>query len=218
MRVSPVDLYARSLNEALELARISAAVTHNHPEGIKGAQAVAACIYMKLRGKDRSDIKRYVERVFGYNLSTPLEDIRPGYTFDVSCQGSVPVAIMAFLQRLNAEEALRLAVSMGGDSDTIACITCAIADAEPFYMCGGGLGYELKEQCRRLLPPDLLFELIAQSTSACATSSTSPRRASCTLTATCCPSGLPSCAGPSRGAGCPGAWPKCRACWPASTT
>ena len=156
MRVSPVGLYARSLNEALELARISAAVTHNHPEGIKGAQAVAACIYMKLRGKDRSDIKRYVERVFGYNLSTPLEDIRPGYTFDVSCQGSVPVAIMAFLQRLNAEEALRLAVSMGGDSDTIACITCAIADAEPFYMCGGGLGYELKEQCRRLLPPDLL--------------------------------------------------------------
>ena len=156
MRVSPVGLYARSLNEALELARISAAVTHNHPEGIKGAQAVAACIYMQLRGKSGSDIKRYVETVFGYDLGTRLEDIRPGYEFDVSCQGSVPVAIMAFLQRMNAEEALRLAVSMGGDSDTIACITCAIADAKPFYVCGGGLGYGLGEACRRLLPPDLL--------------------------------------------------------------
>ena len=156
MRVSPVGLYARSLNEALELARISAAVTHNHPEGIKGAQAVAACIYMKMQNKDRYEIKNYIETAFGYDLSTPLEDIRPSYTFDVTCQGSVPVAIMAFLQRMNAEEALRLAVSMGGDSDTIACITCAIADAKPFYVCGGGLGYGLGEACRRLLPPDLL--------------------------------------------------------------
>ena len=156
MRVSPVGLYARSLNEALELARISAVVTHDHPEGIKGAQAVAACIYMQLRDRSRDDIKRYVETVFGYDLGVRLEDIRPGYKFDVSCQGSVPVAIMAFLQRMNAEEALRLAVSMGGDSDTIACITCAIADAKPFYVCGGGLGYGLGEACRRLLPPDLL--------------------------------------------------------------
>lgn len=156
MRVSPVGLYAQSLDEALNLARISAAVTHNHPEGIKGAQAVAACIFMHMKGKSRDEIKRYVEETFGYNLHIRLEELRPEYTFDVSCQGSVPVAIMAYLQRLNAEEALRLAISMGGDSDTIGCITCAIADAQPFYMCGGGLGHTLKEQCRRLLPPELL--------------------------------------------------------------
>lgn len=156
MRVSPVGLYARSLNEALELARISAAVTHNHPEGIKGAQAVAACIYMRMQDKNRDEIKNYIETAFGYDLSTPLEDIRPGYTFDVTCQGSVPVAIMAFLQRANAWKALRLAVSMGGDSDTIACITCAIANAQPLNMGSGQLDYEFEEPCRRLLPPDLL--------------------------------------------------------------
>ena len=156
MRVSPVGLYAQSLDEALDLARMSACVTHNHPEGIKGAQAVAACIFMQIRGKSRYEIKQYVEDNFGYNLHTRLEDIRPGYTFDVSCQGSVPVAIMAFLQRLNPEDALRLAISMGGDSDTIGCITCAIADAQASHLCGEGFNHRLKEQCRHKLPSTLL--------------------------------------------------------------
>ena len=160
MRVSPVGLYANSMEEALELARITASVSHNHPEGIKGAQAVAAAIYLKrteefdVKGK----IKHFVEKRFGYNLDTDLREIRKDYTFDVSCQGSVPIAIMAYLQEpYRAEKAIRLAVSMGGDSDTIGCMTASIATVErPHVISSSSLSHEIEDRCRELLPPDLL--------------------------------------------------------------
>ena len=127
MRVSPVGLYANSLDEALELARITASVSHNHPEGIKGAQAVAACVYLQKEGKPKAEIKKYIEQTFGYDLNRTINEIRTYYTFDVSCQGSVPEAIIAFLEGNSFEEVIRLAVSIGGDSDTIACMAGAIA-------------------------------------------------------------------------------------------
>ncbi len=99
MRVSPVGMYAKSLDEALELARISASVSHNHPDGIKSAQAVAACVYMKKSGSSDAEMKEYIEQAFGYDLNIKLEDIRDEYKFDVTCKGSVPIAIMAYLQR-----------------------------------------------------------------------------------------------------------------------
>ena len=160
MRVSPVGLYANSMEEALELARITASVSHNHPEGIKGAQAVAAAIYLKrteefdVKGK----IKRFVEKHFGYNLDTDLREIRKDYAFDVTCQGSVPIAIMAYLQGpYRAEKAIRLAVSMGGDSDTIGCMTASIATVgRPHVISSSSLSHEIEDRCRELLPPDLL--------------------------------------------------------------
>ena len=102
MRVSPVGMYANSLEEALELARISASVSHNHPEGIKGAQAIAACVYMQKneRWGAKERIRHYIQDTFGYNLSIDLKDIRDSYKFDSTCQGSVPIAIMAYLQSL----------------------------------------------------------------------------------------------------------------------
>ena len=127
MRVSPIGIYAHDLDEALSLAKLSAEVSHNHPEGIKGAQAIAACMFICRTGGAKNDIKTYVEEHFGYNLDRSLASIRPSYTFDVSCQGSVPEAIIAFLEASTFEEAIRLAVSIGGDSDTIACMTGAIA-------------------------------------------------------------------------------------------
>ena len=160
MRVSPVGLYANSMEEALELARITASVSHNHPEGIKGAQAIAAAIYLKRTElyDDRGKIKRFVEQNFGYNLDVDLREIRNDYTFDVTCQGSVPIAIMAYLQEpYSAETAIRLAVSMGGDSDTIGAMTASIATVErPHTISSSSLRSEIEEQCRNLLPPDLL--------------------------------------------------------------
>lgn len=160
MRVSPVGLYANSLEEALELARITASVSHNHPEGIKGAQAIAAAIYLKRTEEfdTKGKIKRFVEHNFGYDLDINIRDIRNDYSFDVTCQGSVPIAIMAFLQEpYSAETAIRLAVSMGGDSDTIGCMTASIATAErPHVISSSSLSSEIEERCRRLLPPDLL--------------------------------------------------------------
>ena len=160
MRVSPVGMYAKSLDEALELARITASVTHNHPEGIKGAQAIAAAVYMQLneRFDTNGKIKRFVQEKFGYNLDIKLEDIRNDYHFDVTCQGSVPIAIMAFLQRYNALDSLRLAISMGGDSDTIGCMTTSIAYACPFYIISShtNIPEEVISKCRELLPKELL--------------------------------------------------------------
>ena len=127
MRVSPVGLYARTLDEALALAAVTAAVTHNHPEGVKGAQAIAASMFLCREGRSKEEIRDYVERVFDYDLHRRIEDIRPSYSFDVSCQGSVPEAIIAFLEGNDFEEVIRLAVSIGGDSDTIACMAGAIA-------------------------------------------------------------------------------------------
>ena len=129
MRVSPCGYYAGSLEEALELAGQSAEVTHSHPEGIKGAQAIASAIFMARQYKSKDEIRDYIETTFGYNLHRTCDEIRPAYRFDVTCQGSCPEAIIAFLDSHDYESAIRLAVSLGGDSDTIACMTGGIAAA-----------------------------------------------------------------------------------------
>ena len=129
MRVSPVGWVANTLEEALHEATKSAQVTHNHPSGIKGAQAVAACVFLARLGKSKSEIKEFIERQFEYNLRRKLDGIRPTYKFDVSCDGSVPEAIIAFLESNDFEDSIRKAISLGGDSDTIACIAGSISHA-----------------------------------------------------------------------------------------
>jgi len=129
MRVSPIAWFYRSLEKVKEEAQHSAAVTHNHPEGIKGAQAVASAIYMARTGSSKESIRRFVEFEFGYNLRRSVDDIRPYYGFNVTCQGSVPEAMVAFLDAKDFEDAIRNAVSLGGDSDTLACIAGSIAEA-----------------------------------------------------------------------------------------
>jgi ADP-ribosylglycohydrolase len=131
MRVSPVGWAYNSLEEVLTHAKKSAEVTHNHPEGIKGAQAVATAIFLARNNKSKIEIKQFLTDRFNYNLDRKISEIRPNYQFDVSCQGSVPEAIIAFLESTDFESAIRLAISIGGDSDTIACITGSIAEA--FY-------------------------------------------------------------------------------------
>jgi ADP-ribosylglycohydrolase len=131
MRTSPVGWAFTTLEEVLRKAETYAAITHNHPEGIKGAQATAAAIFLGRSGASKDAIRRYVGTTFGYDLSQSCDQIRPGYRFDVSCQGTLPPAIIAFLESSDFESALRLAVSLGGDTDTLACITGAIAEA--FY-------------------------------------------------------------------------------------
>lgn len=129
MRVSPIAWFYHGLDKVLEEAMHSAEVTHNHPEGIKGAQAVAGAIYMARTGASKPQIREFVEARFGYDLSASLDDIRPGYSFKVTCQESVPQAILAFLEAADFEDAIRNAVSLGGDSDTLACIAGSIAEA-----------------------------------------------------------------------------------------
>lgn len=131
MRTSAVGWMFDTLEETEHVAEIQAAITHNHPEGIKGAQATSAAIFMARTGKSKEEIKRYIETRFGYDLSRSCDDIRPGYTFDVSCQGTVPQAITAFLESTDFESCIRLGVSLGGDSDTLTCIAGGIAEA--FY-------------------------------------------------------------------------------------
>lgn len=130
MRVSPVALFANSLEEAVELANKTAIVTHNHPEGVKGALAVAESVFICREAADIDEAKRKIKdiipRKYGYNLERTLDEIRPDYEFDVSCQGSVPEAIIAFLESGSLEDCVRNAVSIGGDSDTIAAIACSI--------------------------------------------------------------------------------------------
>ena len=149
MRVSPVGMYAKTLDEALALAAVSAAVTHNHPEGVKGAQAIAASVFLCKEGKSKQEIKEYVERVFDYDLSRKVADIRKNYSFDVSCQGSVPESIIAFLEGNDFEEVIRLAISMGGDADTMACMAGAIAA----YM--HPIPEWITEKCDAILTDDL---------------------------------------------------------------
>ena len=121
MRVSPVAWVATSLEEAETFAQWSAEVTHNHPEGIKGAQAVAAAIYLARDGKSKDEIRAYIEENY-YDLSFTIDEIRPSYSFDVTCQGSVPQAIECFLESENFEDAIRNAISLGGDGDTQAAM------------------------------------------------------------------------------------------------
>jgi len=129
MRVSPVGFAFDNLDSVLEEAKRTAEVTHNHPEGIKGAQAVAAAIFLARTSRDMSAIKAFVERTFSYDLNESLDSIRRWYRFDVSCQGTVPQALRAFLDSTDYEDAVRKAISLGGDSDTLACITGGIAQA-----------------------------------------------------------------------------------------
>jgi len=131
MRVSPIGFYYNSLDEVLMRAEESAIVTHNHPEGIKGAKATAAAIFLASSGRGKVEMKNYIEETFGYNLSENIDSIRTWYRFDVSCKGSVPQGIKSFLESDSYEDAIRNAISIGGDSDTIACITGGIAEA--FY-------------------------------------------------------------------------------------
>jgi len=131
MRVSPVGYAFDTIGSVLDEAASSAAVTHNHPEGIKGARAVAAAVFMARTGSSKDDIRHFVESEFDYDLTRTIDGIRPSYRFDVSCQGSVPEELIAFMESADFEDAVRKAVSLGGDSDTIACIAGAVAGA--FY-------------------------------------------------------------------------------------
>ncbi len=129
MRVSPVGFAFNNIKQVLEVAKQSAEVTHNHPEGIKGAQAVASAVFMANSGSSKKQIQDFISSNFSYDLGFVLDDIRSTYEFDVTCQGSVPEAMVAFLESHDYESAIRLAISIGGDSDTIACITGGIAAA-----------------------------------------------------------------------------------------
>jgi ADP-ribosylglycohydrolase len=129
MRVSPVGYSASTLEEVLEEAKRSAEVTHNHEQGIRGAQATAAAVFLARTGNSKDQIRRYIEEQFGYFLDESLDQLRPTYRFDVSCQGSVPQSIIAFLESDGFEDAIRNAISLGGDADTMACIAGAIAEA-----------------------------------------------------------------------------------------
>ncbi|NLB52815.1 MAG: ADP-ribosylglycohydrolase family protein [Syntrophomonadaceae bacterium] len=129
MRVSPVGCYFTSVDRVIKHARESAIVTHNHAEGVKGAVATAVCVHLAITGTSKKNIKQYIESTFRYDLSFALDDIRDDYTFDVSCRGSVPQAIVSFLEAKDYEDTIRNAISIGGDSDTIAAIAGGIAEA-----------------------------------------------------------------------------------------
>ena len=129
MRVSPIAYAYEKLSEVLKEAERSAIPTHNHPEGIKGAQAIAAAIFLARTGSSKQEIRDYIQKEFNYDLERTIDSIRPDYKFDVSCQGSVPEAIIAFLDSSDYESAIRLSISLGGDSDTIACMAGSIAEA-----------------------------------------------------------------------------------------
>ena len=150
MRVSSVAWLYEDLATVRRMARLSAAVTHNHPEGIKGAEATAAAIYLARTGSSKAAIKTYMEEEFHYDLSRSCDEIRPFYHHVESCQETVPEAITAFLEGESFEDVIRTAVSLGGDCDTLTAIAGSIA--EGFY----GVPASLKEACRASLPQDLL--------------------------------------------------------------
>lgn len=151
MRVSPIGFAFDDVDRVLLEAKRSAEVSHNHPEGIKGAQATAVAVLLARQGRNKASIRREIGHHFGYNLDRSIQEIRPSYRFDVSCQGSVPEAIIAFLDSKNYEDTIRLAISLGGDSDTLACIAGGIAHA--FY---GEVPAEIAARVRGLLTQDLL--------------------------------------------------------------
>ena len=150
MRVSPVGCAYDTLEETLLKAKESAEVSHNHPEGIKGAQATAASIFLARIGSNKEEIKKYVSENFGYDLNRTCDEIRPKYKFDSTCQGSVPESIICFLESKDYEDCVRLAVSMGGDSDTMGAIAGSIAAA--FY---GVIPETILEKCCSKLPEDV---------------------------------------------------------------
>ena len=149
MRVSAAGWLFGTLEETRRAARLTAEVTHNHPEGIRGAESVACAIFLSRTGRGKEEIRAYTEREFGYRLSRTCEEIRLVNRHNETCQKTVPEALAAFLEGTGFEDVIRTAVSLGGDCDTIACIAGSVAEA--FY----GVPEELKETCRRLLPEDL---------------------------------------------------------------
>ena len=150
MRVSAAGYIADELETTIKVAAWTAEVTHNHHEGVKGAEAVAACIFMARTGCTKEEIKGYVESTFHYDLSRTVDEIKPGYSFDVSCQGSVPESIICFLEGDSFESAVRNAVYLGGDTDTMGAIAGSIAEA--YY----GVPESLKEECRKRVTPEML--------------------------------------------------------------
>jgi len=151
MRVSPVGFAFDTLDKVLAESKKSAEVTHNHPEGIKGAQATAAAVFLARTGKEKKEIKDYIETTFNYDFRATLAEIRPHYRFDPTCHGTVPQSIVAFLESNNYEDAARKAISLGGDSDTIGCITGGIAQA--YYET---IGDNIMNKARALLDIRLL--------------------------------------------------------------
>ena len=145
-----------SLERTREVARATANVTHNHPEGIKGAEATASAIYMARNGSSKEEIKEYIEKEFHYNLDRTLDEIRPGYHMDETCQRTVPEAIIAFLESKDFEDAVRNAVSLGGDTDTLGAITGSIAEA--FYGIPAVLIAECKSRIDKGMMTDVLDE------------------------------------------------------------
>lgn len=150
MRVSSIGWMYKDLETVRRMARLSAEVTHNHPEGIKGAEATASAIFLARTGSTKAEIKAYLEENFHYDLSRTCDEIRPDYYHVESCQETVPEAITAFLEGQSFEDVIRTAVSLGGDCDTLTCIAGSMAEA--FY----GVPEELKVECRKRLPEDLL--------------------------------------------------------------
>lgn len=151
MRVTPVGLAFDEVEQVLSEAKRSAEVSHNHPEGIKGAQATALAVYLACYGESKATIRAEIAGQFGYDLNRTVEEIRPVYGFDVSCQGTVPEAIIAFLDSIDYEDAVRKAISLGGDSDTLACIAGGIAGA--FYK---EIPMNIVSHVRKLLPEEFL--------------------------------------------------------------
>ena len=149
MRVAAAGWLFDTLDKTLEMAKVTAEITHNHPEGIKGAQATAAAIFLARTGHSKPEIRQYVEQTFGYDLSRTCDEIRPYYCNVETCQQTVPEAIIAFLESNSFEDALRNAVSLGGDSDTLACITGGIVEA--FY----GMPQELRTETLKRLPEEM---------------------------------------------------------------
>lgn len=149
MRVSSVAWLYSDLAAVRKMARLTASVSHNHPEGMKGAEATAAAIFLARTGKNKEEIKAYIQREFGYELSRTCDEIRPAYHHVESCQETVPEAIIAFLEGENFEDVIRTAVSLGGDCDTLTAIAGSIA--EGFY----GVPKDLKAECRARLPEPL---------------------------------------------------------------
>ena len=155
MRVSSVAWLYNDIDAVRHAARLSAEVTHNHPEGIKGAEATASAIFLARRGHSKAEIKEYIEREFGYDLNRTCDEIRPGYFHTETCMKTIPEAITAFLEGDSFEDVIRTAVSLGGDCDTLTAIAGSIA--EGFY----GVPAELKEECYKRLPEHLLKVLKA---------------------------------------------------------
>lgn len=153
MRVSSAGWLYDTLEETLHAAKLTAEVTHDHPEGIKGAQATAAAIFMARTGSSKDDIRNYIVSEFGYDLSRTCDEIRPAYKHVESCQETVPEAITAFLEGESFEDVIRTAVSLGGDCDTLTCIAGSIAEA--FY----GVPEDLLDECILRVPAEM-YEVI----------------------------------------------------------